>query len=221
MLIGVRKRFVFVANTKAASTSIEHALAGQAEIMRGDDPARKHIPLSRIGSEYWFLFGRPEFPIDSFFRFGVMREPLSWIDSWFRYRRGNPVEAPLPPDMSFEEFWRARDWNIQRADGTRYLQSSLFTRPNGAPMADVIVPYERMADYLPEILDHLGVTDALPHKNISTVRETTAPVPDALLTEMRAFYAADYALYDRLDQINAVGMEKLRARSAGNHGVAP
>lgn len=32
MLIGVKKRFVFIANSKTASTSIEHSLVGQAEI---------------------------------------------------------------------------------------------------------------------------------------------------------------------------------------------
>lgn len=218
MLIGVRKRFVFVANTKTASTSIEHALAEHAEIMRGGSPERKHIRLSQIGPEYWFLFSHPKFPPDTFFRFGVMREPLSWIDSWFRYRRGNKVDAPLPPDMSFEDFWRARDWNTQRADGTKYLQSSFFTGPGGGVLADVIIPYERMNDYLPEIFELLNVRHALPRKNVSAVRETGDPLSPSLLAEMRDFYAADYALYDSLDRHNAAGMEKLRARRLGKPG---
>lgn len=211
MLIGVNKRFVFVANTKTASTSIEHALAPHAEIMRGGAPEFKHLPLQRVVTDYWFLFRHPDYAFESFFRFGVMREPLSWIDSWYRYRKGNKVANPLPADMTFAEFWQARDWNIQRADGSKYLQNTQFCNPQGALLADVIVPYERMNAYIPQILGLLGVKYALPRKNVSTVHRADAPLPEALVSDMRTFYAADYALYDRLDQINAVGMQKLRA----------
>ena len=105
MLIGVKKRFVFIANSKTASTSIEHSLVGQAEIQRGGGPQRKHIYLRDALPEYDFLFGRDGYGIESFFTFGVMRDPVSWIQSWYRYRCGNKVESPLPAGMSFGEFW--------------------------------------------------------------------------------------------------------------------
>jgi hypothetical protein len=43
------------------------------------------------------------------------------------------------------------------------------------------------------------------------MRETPLQVSPEFLAEMREFYQPDYAIYDRLDEINAVGMEKLSA----------
>lgn len=213
MLIGVKKKFVFVANTKTASTSIEHALADYAEIMLGGSPNRKHMPLRRIPREYWFLFDRPKHRFDSYFRFGVMREPISWIDSWFRYRKGNQVASPLPAEMTFEDFWKARDWNIQTAKGEKYLQSTQFTGHDGTLLADVIIPYERIGDYLPRIFAALDVKAPLPRRNVSLLPRSSDPVPPALMEELQEFYQPDLEIYRRLDEINAEGMEKLESRT--------
>ncbi|WP_323034659.1 sulfotransferase family 2 domain-containing protein [Pararhodobacter sp.] len=210
MLIGVRKRFVFVANTKTASTSIDSVLCLHAEIMRAGSPERKHMKLGAIAAEYGFLFRNPKFNFDTFFKFGVMREPLSWINSWYRYRRGNNVDSPLRADMTFEEFWHARDWNTQREGGKKYLQSNFFVDAEGKNLADVIIPYERMNDYIPEIFAALKVSGTLPRQNVSEVRETPLHLSPELRAEMLDFYAPDYEIYNQLDQINAVGMEKLR-----------
>ena len=126
MLIGVEKRFIFVANTKTASTSIEHALMDHAEIHRGGSPARKHIPLVQVYKFYDFLFGQPAHRPASYFAFGVMRDPIEWVISWFRYRKGNKVENGLPQDMTFAQFWERNDWNITRPDGRRHLQRQMF-----------------------------------------------------------------------------------------------
>lgn len=210
MLIGVRKRFVYAANTKTASTSIEFALSAHAEIICGGGPARKHMSLGGVEKEYWFVFQNPKLNFESFFRFGVMREPISWINSWYRYRRENKVASPLPATMSFEDFWRARDWNIQSAAGKRYLQSTVFTNTQNKILADVIIPYERMNDFLPEIMKLLKIDYSLPHKNASKLKESEAPLPESLIAEMREFYEPDYQIYNALDELNAVGMDKLR-----------
>lgn len=214
MLIGVRKRFVFVANTKTASTSVEHALAGHAEIMRPGGPDRKHSPLAGILADYRFLFQNPQFPFDSFFRFGIMREPLSWIDSWYRYRRGNKVDSPLPAAMTFEEFWRTRDWNIVNDAGRKNLQGNMFRGADGKVLADAIVPYERMDDYIPTILELLKIPRKLQRKNVSRLPRDETPLPQILRDEMLDFYKDDYALYASLDALNATGMEKLRTMAA-------
>lgn len=167
MLIGDKKKFVFVANTKTASTSIEKVLKPHAEIHHAGTSARKHAPLRRLPGLYPEIFGgkfgSPE--MNRFFIFGVMRDPIDWIGSWFRYRKGNPeVDSPLPADMSFEEFWARRDWNVMRRDGTRFLQRHLFCGPEGRVLADVIIPYERLNEIFGEICDGLGVESDLPRK---------------------------------------------------------
>ena len=209
VLISVKKRFVFVANSKTASTSIEQSLGQVAEIQKSGNPAWKHMPLKTIRKEYDFLFGQEAYPFDSFFRFGVIRDPADWLMSWYRYRRGNDVEKPLPPEMTFEEFWEAGDWNIWRADGTPFDQSVRFLDDNGSPMADMIIPQRRLGDFMPQIFEAFGVQGTLPKANVSKIRKLDDPLSDDMRAKIRAHYKRDYDLIDRLYDINLRGLQKL------------
>lgn len=205
MLIGVEKRFLFVANTKTASTSIEQALLPFSDIRHGGNPRRKHIALSDGLEAYGHLLGGGA----DVFKFGVIRDPIDWILSWFRYRRGNDVESPLPHDMDFETFWRRGDWNIWRKEGEKFLQRRMFCDAQDRVLADAVIPYDRLGAVFGEIADCLGVPSSLPRANVSRTRET-GEIPHALLDEMRAFYEDDYALLGRVDEINARGLAELR-----------
>ncbi|SDX57051.1 hypothetical protein [Roseicitreum antarcticum] len=218
MLIGVRQRLVFVANTKTGSTAIEQALAPHCEIMRGGTPAQKHMQLAQLAQEYGFLFNQPAHPLDSYFKFGVMRDPIQWIQSWFRYRKGNDVESRLPADMTLAQFWARRDWNIQRANGTKYLQSDLFTDAQGRLLADVIIPHHDLNAHFQAICTALKIKAPLYQANVSRLQRIGDDIPESLLAEMREFYAEDYALFNRLPELNAAGMAQLAARRAGAEG---
>ncbi len=208
MLIGLERKFVFVANTKTASTSIESVLKPHADIQHAGNPERKHVPLRRAFNLYPEVFGTGREKAGDYFKFGVMRDPLDWIGSWFRYRKGNKVDAPLPADMEFAEFWALADWNIRRRDGTRFLQRHMFSDVQGGLLADVIIPFDQLNSLFTEICDAFGFESKLPRENVSHVSELS--VPKSLEEELREFYAPDYALFGQLDTINVRGMEKLR-----------
>jgi hypothetical protein len=214
MLIGIERKFVFVANTKTASTSIETALAPVSEIAFKGSPQRKHVSLHAAIEAHPEIFAQPGQWPRFFFKFGVMRDPLDWIGSWFRYRKSNKVDSPLPPEMSFAEFWERQDWNFRRADGRPNLQRDKFCGPQGKVLADVIIPYDRLSPMFGRICDALDVRRPLPRENVSKER-STGPIPPELLDDLRAFYAEDYALWQRLDTINAGGMAWLAARRTG------
>jgi hypothetical protein len=215
MLISTEKQFLFVANTKTASTSIEHALIEHAEIHRGGSPARKHIGIHQVYHLYDVLFSQPAHHPDRYFKFGVMREPLDWISSWFRYRKGNQVAAPLPAEMTFEAFWQQQDWNIRTPEGWKYLQRHLFCAPAGGPvLMDVIIPYPQLEAMFAEICAALGVKATLSRQNVSTWQAADV-IPAHLHDELRAFYAPDYQLWEQLGEINAVGMAKVRRQKQG------
>lgn len=213
MLISTRHRFVFVANTKSASTAIEEALGPYADYRHDGTPRRKHLPLARAERALPRLFAAQ--PLEGHFCFGVMREPLDWITSWFRYRKQTHVEDPLPPEMTLAEFWARDDWNIHRADGRPYLQSDLFLAEDGRCLADVILPYHRLGTGLGEICALLGLPiPELPLRNASPRHIEQPAMAPALATTLRAHFASDYALWERLDTLNAAGMARLRARAA-------
>lgn len=214
MLIGVEKRFIFVANTKSASTSIEHLLMPYSEVIHGGNARRKHSALRKVLGEYRFLFAQPEFAPETFFRFGVMREPIDWMGSWFRYRKGKGRKVQLPREMSFAEYWAE---TVSKAGDPRKTrrpnQHDIFVDRSGAPIVDVIIPHHRLDAYLGEICELLGIPFELAEKNVSALKAPkTQFIPEELLPEMRAFFERDYALWDQLETLNAEGMEKLRRR---------
>ncbi len=208
MLIGLEKKFIFVANTKTASTSIEDALAPYAGISHGGDPRRKHISLHEGLNAYPQVFRQPGQEPRHFFKFGVMRDPLEWIGSWFRYRKSNRVESPLPADMTFEEFWQQADWNFIRAGGRRFLQRDMFCGPEGGVLADMIIPYDQLGPLFAQVCEALGIAAALPRENVSRLKTMDEISPD-LKTRLREFYAPDYALIARLAGINQQGLARL------------
>lgn len=211
MLVSFEKRFFFVANTKTASTSIEHALLPYADLYRGGSPARKHISLFKAIRKYPMVFDQPGFEHWRFFRFGVMRDPVDWISSWYRYRKGNQVDSPLPENMSFADFWAAGDWNIQRSDGAPHLQRDMFCGPKGKVIADLIIPYDQIEPMFGQICEALKIPAPLPRKNVSKMRDDHV-IPAELEEEVRQHYADDYALWGKLEEINETGFAKLAAR---------
>lgn len=208
MLISFRKRFIFVANTKSASTAIETALSPYAQITQRGGPAEKHMPLSGILDTY----SSSGVNGDAFLSFGVMRDPVAWIMSWYRYRKGNNVESPLPKDLSFSEFWQRADWNIRRADGRKYLQRDVFCSPSGEVLADVILRYDQLDDDFARLCAGLGITARLARENQSAIQNVDEHISPALLREIRDFYAPDDALIHDLDTLNARGQRKLAQR---------
>ena len=212
MLIGFEKRFMFVANTKTASTSIEHVLRPHADIVHGGTPANKHIALGDAIHTFRPRIEAQGLTIRDMFKFGVMRDPVEWISSWYRYRKGNDVENPLPETMDFTAFWERKDWNILRRDGRKYLQSDIFCAPDGSVMADMIIPHGQVEAQFARIRQLLEVTAELPRKNVSRLSIPDV-VPEDLKPQLRAFYADDYALFQRLEAINVQGLAKLQAQA--------
>lgn len=193
MLIGVKKRFVFIANSKTASTSIEKFLAPYAEIARSDSPRRKHAPWIEVVQEYGFLFDQSEYAPDTFFKFGVIRDPVDWACSWFNYRYANAgVEHPIPAGTDFRTWWEDRkDWvhNIR--------QTGRFAGPHGEMAMNVLIPLEDLAEAMSLICRKLNIqARELPYKNKSKKARAQLEIPEDLLAAVQAHYAEDFAVYE-------------------------
>lgn len=192
MLIGVRKKFVFIANSKTASTSIESALSVFAEIRPIGSPAIKHMSWINVRKEYAFLFDQKAHKPETFFRFGVIREPASWIVSWFNYRSGNQrVLSRLPPGLSFEAFWGGTDW-IKKKN-----QKGQFTDVDGKCRFDLIIPLEKLDMAFPIVTQCL-LKRAVPLKkeNISVRKLVSRDKLDpAIVDSINEYYREDYEFY--------------------------
>ena len=98
------ERLVFLSVPKTGTTAWQQGLADRADIVVSDPPELKHAPVYRYNR--WF---RPMFEKVRGVEMevmAVMREPVSWLGSWYRYRR-RPFMAGRPnstQDVDFETF---------------------------------------------------------------------------------------------------------------------
>lgn len=104
MLVFSKARLVFLSVPKTGSTAYEHALAPLASIVINAPPELKHAPIFRYNR-----FIRPM--LDKFVDtemdiLAVVREPIDWLGSWYRYRQraelsGKPTSTE---GLSFDDF---------------------------------------------------------------------------------------------------------------------
>ena len=107
MLVFWKEKLVILAVPKTGTTALAEALTPQADIIVNDPPELKHAPVFRYNR-----FFRPMFEkacgVDHMDLMAVMREPVSWLGSWYRYRQRDFMKgkANATHDLSFDEFVR-------------------------------------------------------------------------------------------------------------------
>ena len=132
MLMFWKEKLVFLSVPKTGTTAYEAALSQRADMVISDPPELKHAPLYRYNR-----FFRPMFEKiggDDMATLAVVREPISWLGSWYRYRQ-RPFMTGHPNatfDISFDEF--VSEYLKGKPAGFANVGSQakfLETRPNG------------------------------------------------------------------------------------------
>jgi hypothetical protein len=156
---------VFVKTLKTAGTSIEVDLSRMLEpgavvtpiyppvdghvprnYMRPEGEFRNHMSAAEIRN----LIGREAF--DGMFRFCVEREPVRKCISHFHMLRNSRQHNP-------EGAYRA-SWSEYVATGDFPLDLDRYSEPVGGRrvlLVDRVLPYERLDDHLPPLLETLGL----------------------------------------------------------------
>lgn len=104
MLVFYKERLVFLSVPKTGTTAYETALAPRADMVISEPPMLKHAPVYRYNR-----FVRPMFERVCKVELelmAVMREPISWLGSWYRYRQ-RPFMVGKPNSthgISFDDF---------------------------------------------------------------------------------------------------------------------
>lgn len=167
MLVFFQERLAFLSVPKTGTTAYESALAGRADMVISDPPMLKHAPVYRYNRFIRPMFERVcgvELEI-----MAVMREPVSWLGSWYRYRQ-RPFMAGKPNathGISFDDFVLAymKGDKPGFADVGSQVQF-MKSQPNGTGVSHFF-RYEdqpRLNSFLEERLD---VTLTLGRENVS------------------------------------------------------
>lgn len=198
MLVFWSKRLVFLSVPKTGTTAIEAALAPVADMVISNPPELKHAPVYRYNRFFRPMFERA-CNVDNLELVAVMREPVSWLASWYRYRRRVDMRgrANSTENVSFDEFVQEYMKGDKKAAYANVGSQAKFLepRPNGVQV-DHLFRYEdqpRLIRFLEQRLDQKIVLER---------RNSSPPIPLELpaetLAKLKRKHAEEFALYDSL-----------------------
>ncbi|MFN6953659.1 MAG: sulfotransferase family 2 domain-containing protein [Acetobacteraceae bacterium] len=213
MLISLSHRFVFVANVKTASTSIEAALRPYTEIAISETRFGKHIGLAEIEKRFDFIFRKQ--PLSSFFVFAVVRDPVDMLVSVYsshhkpEFKGERHYTGDLTFDQFLETFRQRQSWQL-------VPQAQRLRDRTGRLHMDYIIDFDRLPAQFDEVLSLIGLPPtALPTFNESPDVMSVADVP----AETRARIAEDYKRDYRI--LRLMAGRWLRAPEPGTGPDAP
>lgn len=204
MFISLSKKYIFLSNKKAGSTSFQYALAEDCEIASGMGSRMARHPNFGIGGKHLNYQHMQELlegysnrisPLNGFFVFGVAREPLSRFRSAYAFRAKPRDAAPkfYTGDISFEDYARRI---LSGKSRTHEFQSDFFAGDPGPNFVARLDTLEQSIAMIREITG-LNFTAVLgeTHKNASAPRDTSITDP-GLEREIREYLAPDYEFYE-------------------------
>ncbi len=194
MLIFWKQRLVLLAVPKTGTTAYAAALAPHASLIVSEPPELKHAPVFRYNR-----FFRPMLERVGGGRMdlvAVIREPISWLGSWYRYRQraflaGKPTSTL---GYSFDAFVDAYTMGKRPAFANVGSQSK-FVEPsaNGTGVTHLF-RYEDQHTLIGFLEERLSVSLDLPRRNVS---EGKAPeISPETKSKLRRRCAGDFALWD-------------------------
>ena len=196
MLIFWDQRLVFLATPKAGSSAVEAALESLAAVTMARPAPLKHMSAQDFHAHLGpYLEARAG---GHFTTVALMREPIGWLRSWYRFILRDDVEDPDHPlnGLSFEDFARAYMQDSPPPHARIASQHSFLTDAQGAPLVDRIFRYEDMEQFVHFLEDMLDCAITLPRVNVPPAVDThLSPDTEA---QLRAAMAKDLALYASL-----------------------
>lgn len=193
MILSLAHKFLFIANVKSASSSIERALRSKAEIAITETRFGKHAELSVISRR--FAWARQYVPYADILVFGVIREPVDWVLSLYNSHT-KPEFDGLPystKGVPFEQFlregvekrWQMRPQHLRFTDEQdRFHLSHLFD-------------FAKVEEEFPRLSERLGFgTIQLTKVNPSPDVLTRADLPKRDIGFIEERFAADYQLLE-------------------------
>lgn len=191
-----KQKLVFLSVPKTGTTAYEEALADAADITIGNPPGVKHMPLRRFDRAL-----RPaleKLGLESFDTLAVIREPVDWLGSWYRYRSRPFLEgkANSTKDIDFDAFASAYMQDDQPSFARVGSQARFVAPQDGAAPITHLFRYEdqtALQAFL-EARFERAITPA--RRNVSPARDTK--LSPAVEAKLRHDCAEEFALWDRI-----------------------
>lgn len=196
MLVFWKERLVFLAVPKTGTTALEGALAPRAALVLRDPPTLKHAPLYRYRRfvEPLLAAGGGE----GFETVAVVREPVSWLSSWYRYRhRDDLVGHPNSTrGVSFDDFVREYARGKPAPYAALGSQARFVCDAEGRVGVTHLFRYEEPERTMAFLAERLGALSAdLPRLNVSPAMEVT--LSEETRDILRRKRAEEFSVWER------------------------
>ncbi len=200
MIIAPSHGFVVLSLPKSASTSLDAALAPYHEVVPGKAP-EKHQNLVKFHLHTVPKIERLGFTREQYEVVCLFREPVAWLESWWRYRKRPTSEMRRADrwtgDVPFEEFVR-RFLTDKDATGIKGRPARFLA---GDPSRDIridrVFAVDRPDVWTAWFTAKVGAPVRVPRRNRAEAEPAPA-LPDDLLARLRDWFAPEYDVVDHL-----------------------
>lgn len=197
MLLSLNKKFLFIANLKTASTSIERVLAPHCELRLTQSNHAKHQTFIEFADRFRWMMNIV--PIDDLFIFGVIRDPVDFVLSLYNSHKRDQFRdnARLyTGDMDFDQF--ITRWVPKNADQLKN-QSLRFVSSEGRVITNLLISYDKLEAGLGIVAEKIGVPDLLklPKANSSPAGTTRDDLTKEQISWIEARFKRDREFMNR------------------------
>jgi hypothetical protein len=200
-------RIVILSQPKTGTTALDNALASRASIAATSPPQLKHLPYHRFMTfvapwiEAQTGATRADYEVVS-----VMREPVSWLGSWYRYRTREALKKGVTRkkrksytgNVTFEEFVieALKPPKERQMFAKVGVPCSVAYDADGGIGCDRIFPYEDLSGLYGLIEERLGKPVELKELNVSPPGDTA--LSDEALARLKSDWAFAFDLHSSL-----------------------
>jgi len=194
MLVFSKEKLVFLSVPKTGTTAWQAALEGRASLILRDPPELKHAPVFRYNRFFRPMLER--FLGEGLTVLAVMREPIDWLGSWYRYRQ-RPALVGQPTgthEIGFDDFVQAYMRGRRPAFANVGSQAKFLEPQRNGTAVTHLFRYEDqegLRDFLQARLGALATTE---RRNVSPGARPALSAEVA--ARLRRKCVDEFALYD-------------------------
>ncbi len=196
MMISTKAKLAFLAMPRAASTSIENELLPFADIAFKGFPRFKHVNLAIYNLRLQPFLNANNF--DSIATVALFREPIDWLESWYRYRSSPDIKLKRnsAAGISFNEFVEVYLMD-DRPDFANVGQQSRFVEAKNTICGiNYLFKFENIAGFTEFMSERFGTDFNFSKSNESPARN--ADLSPELSKALKSRFSLDYSIYESI-----------------------
>ena len=197
MLVFWKEKLVILAVPKTGSTALQQALAPRASVVFRDPPGLKHANLMRY--RRFVLPMLAQIAEGSFETVAVVRHPVDWLGSWFRYRARPEIDSrpQSTAGTSFDAFVNSYLTEPPPEPARVGSQARFISDRDGRVGVDRVFRYESPERFRSFLSDRLQWDPDLPLRNVSPPMETALSAD--LVTRLENEKPAEFSIWNRAE----------------------